>query len=94
MTKIKVLKQELKTLAVEIRSLKSTRKQHSNGYVPGLERSQWIARHKHIAYCLLRGKTMEQIENKNREGNKPHQLLVDQYLKEYSEVTDETVCAG
>jgi len=29
-------------------------------------------RHAHLAYCLIRGRSLRQIENKNREGNKPN----------------------
>jgi len=62
MKKIKELKLELKSLAVEIRGLKLTRKQCEFGYVPGLEAVRERFRIHHIAYCLLRGKTMDQIE--------------------------------
>ena len=63
------LKAELKVLATEIRTLKSTRKQHQNGYVPGLESTQFNFRVKHIARCMLRGRTLEQIEPKLRDPN-------------------------
>lgn len=63
------LKAELKLLAQQIRTLKSQRKQFSNGYVPGLAADQHEFRYKHIAYCLLRGRTLEQIENKVRDPN-------------------------
>lgn len=60
------LKAELKVLAVQIRTLKSKRKE-LKGYVPGLYSSQEEARTKHIAYCLLRGRKLEEIENKLRD---------------------------
>lgn len=63
------MKADLKVLASQIRQLKSTRKQCSYGYVPGLGSAQFDFRVKHIAYCLLRGRTMEQIEPKLREPN-------------------------
>ena len=44
--------------------------------------SKNIYRHKHIAYCLLRGRTIEQIENKNREGNGPNMTFVNKIMKE------------
>jgi hypothetical protein len=62
--KIKSMKQEQKERAQEIRSLKSTRKQCDNGYVPGLGSTQWNYRSVHIAYCLLRGRKPEEIENR------------------------------
>lgn len=51
------LKAELKVLAHQIKSLKPQRKQLANGYVPGLAATQHEFRYKHIAYCLLRGRT-------------------------------------
>lgn len=65
-THLAKLKAELKVLAIEIRTLKSTRKQCPNGYVSGLASAQQSFRIKHIARCLLRGRTMEQIEPKLR----------------------------
>jgi hypothetical protein len=58
------MKAELKALAKEIRQLKSTRKQCQNGCVTGLQYIQHEFRYKHIAYCMLRGRTIEQIEPK------------------------------
>jgi len=60
------MKADLKVLALEIRNLKSKRKE-LKGYVPGLGSAQEQFRIKHIARCLLRGRTMEQIEPKLRE---------------------------
>lgn len=61
------MKADLKQLAKEIRTLKSTRKSFSTGYVPGLSYAQYSFRAQHIAYCLLRGRTLEQIEPKLRD---------------------------
>lgn len=88
---VKDLKEELKKLAVEIRELKSHR--------PLSNRSDWSlwcldaeirsksreTRHKHIAYCLIRGRTYEQIEQKCREDNNPDFKLVDKITKEYTD---------
>jgi hypothetical protein len=60
------LKVELKLLAQEIRTLKSKRKGSPNGYVSGLEEARNTYRVKHIARCMLRGRTLEQIEPKLR----------------------------
>ncbi len=68
-THLTKLKAELKVLALEIRQLKSTRKQCQYGHVSGLGSHQHEFRYKHIAYCLLRGRTLEQIENKIRDPN-------------------------
>lgn len=67
MKQIKELKSQLKSHASLIRELKSQRKTSSNGYVSGLSSEQQTFRIKHIAYCLLRGRTLEQIENKLRD---------------------------
>ena len=57
------MKQDLKILAEEIRAAKKTRKTLPNGYVPSLRNKQFEFRVKHIFRCMLRGKTLEQIEN-------------------------------
>jgi maltose-binding protein MalE len=75
------LKTELKQLASEIREKKNLRKKCPNGYVPGLDQARWDARHKHIAYGLLRGKPYEKIEQP-RKDNKPVMGLVEAYIKE------------
>jgi hypothetical protein len=64
------LKSELKAISAQIRQLKTTRKKQPNGYVSGLSGLQEDFRAKHIAYCLLRGRTIEQIENR-RVSNPP-----------------------
>lgn len=84
-TYLKQLKSELKTLSSEIRQKKSLRKkplnEFGNGYVPGLAGAQFDARHTHLAYCMLRGRTYEQIEPTVRENNKANldyvQALID-----------------
>lgn len=68
-THLTKLKAELKVLALEIRQLKSTRKQCKFGYVSGLGYAQNEFRIKHIARCMLRGRTLEQIEPKLRDPN-------------------------
>jgi hypothetical protein len=57
------LKTSCKLLASKIKELKKLRKDPIyKGYVPGLDRTQNKYRHYHVAYCLLRGRTLEQIE--------------------------------
>ena len=58
------LKANLKALANKIHQLKSSRKAAPFGYVLGLSSAQEDFRTQHIAYCLLRGRTIEQIENR------------------------------
>lgn len=70
------MKAELKVLAIEIRTFKSKRKE-LKGYVPGLGSAQWKFRTNHIAYCMIRGKTIEQIEPKVRNpGSYEHKALM------------------
>jgi hypothetical protein len=66
----KDLKIELKKLATDIRT-----RRYWDGKNPSIEDLEKIspmyklkfeARHKHIAYCLIRGRTYEQIERKTR----------------------------
>lgn len=61
---IKECKQLLKDQAKLIRDLKSQRKSNYSGYVPGLDSERRSYRLRHIAYCLARGRTLEQIEPK------------------------------
>lgn len=71
-SKLKIMKAELKVLALDIRKYKSQRKDKSvtkTGYIPALETAQFNFRAKHIARCMLRGKTLEQIEPKLRNPN-------------------------
>lgn len=81
------LKTELKLLAQSIRKYKTMRKGAPNGVVSGLSGAQWEFRSKHIAYCLLRGRTIEQIESKHRDKNEAsHQYcwkVAHQLLSEY-----------
>ena len=76
-SQIQALKRDLKSLSSQITALKATRKTCQFGYVPGLSQAQYLFRHKHIAYCLMRGRTMEQIENSNRIGNAPDMKFVE-----------------
>ena len=81
------MKQEQKERALEIRSLKSTRKQCENGYVSGLGSIQMRYRIEHIAYCLLRGRSPEQIENRW----KPDKLDEKKYVWKQAEALVEKV---
>jgi|GEM_PF-2020674 len=63
---IKKLKLELKELAKQIKEKKSQRKSSSCGYVSGLHEARVAFRHKHVAYCLARGRTLEQVDKGER----------------------------
>jgi len=56
------LKQDQKARAKMIRAAKSMRKNCQYGVVPHLEELRRDYRHHHIAYCLLRGRKLEEIE--------------------------------
>ncbi len=91
------LKQHIKDLAKEIKEKKALRKGAQNGYVSGLDRLRYEARHHHIAYCLLRGRTMEQIESKTREDNKPSTSYIEEIkskIEPREEELHEDVCCG
>lgn len=89
------LKQENKNLVQSYTELKRVNHNVVN-YGMGLE-----VRYKHIAYCLLRGRSFEQIENKWKDpqnGNNHYckrkaEELYANYLKQI-EVKDETLCSN
>jgi hypothetical protein len=62
-TQIAKLKQELKDLASQIRATKKLRTKENNGYVLGLNEMRQTFRHKHVAYCLVRGRALEKCDS-------------------------------
>ena len=82
------VKQEQKELAKLIRELKSKRKLDSrDGWSLWkleleISRNKSNYRHQHIAYCLLRGRTMEEIEQP-REDNTASRYVINNLLDEY-----------
>jgi len=96
-TKFPELKSELKQLAKEIREWKNNRKLDKR---TELGMRQWEIeskiywrkdefRHKHIAYCMLRGRTYEQIENYCKES--PDFDRIKRIMEEYE---PKTLCAS
>ena len=82
------LKQDLKKLAVKIRNGKLGRKPKnrtdSNRVDYNQEwRNSYNYRHMHIAYCLMRGRTIEQIEVP-AENNPRNQNRIDKIMEDYS----------
>lgn len=57
------LKLELKNLAKKIRIEKNKRCADNNGYVAGLRELRQYYRHRHVLYCLARGRTLEQCDS-------------------------------
>jgi len=76
---IRAMKAALKQVAAEIREKKGQRKGSEFGYVPGLFDAQRTFRHMHIVYCLLRGRTLTEIEPKVRPENGRNELLLQRY---------------
>ena len=80
--KMYALKEELKTIAEEIKKLKPIFKdaQRNNNepwlYLGKLGSLQFQFRHRLIAYSLTKGKNYEQIERTVREGNEPNWVFI------------------
>ena len=87
MNKIKKLKEDQKVLATTIRKMKLQRKQVPHGYVVGLENNRQYYRYRHIAYCMLRGRSLEQIE---KYPESVSMKWVNAIIEEFKE--DENVC--
>jgi hypothetical protein len=100
--KIKELKSELKVMALKIKEHKAFYKDCQRGTKKYEDLWRWTReqgnfsshtyRHMHIAYCLLRGKKYEQIENKVKNGNEPSWATIESIMKDYREV-EEIRCA-
>jgi hypothetical protein len=90
MSSITTLKEYLKSQACSItttkQELKKYQKDH-NGYDGGfygaISKLTHDYRHKHIAYCLMRGTPYDAIE-KPRQGNEPDMALVRSIRDAYS----------
>ena len=81
------LKQELKQLAKEIKKYKHKRDhwyEYSKYQAPfqhKVLRLKYDFRHRHIAYCMLRGREYEEIERFTR--NEPDFDLVNIFMEKY-----------
>ena len=51
-----------------------------------------VFRHRHIAYCLLRGRKYEEIENSVRPGNEPNWDTIYKIMEKYNGTED--VCTS
>ena len=89
------LKKELKKLAKEIRYWKSKRKQDNRGNysLQNIETSvrtrKYEFRHRHIAYCQLRGRLRIQIEQPASD-NLPNERYIERIIEQHG----ETLCAS
>ena len=90
MKKIKELKLKCKEKANNIKELKKTIKEKMQDYkYAGNEQYELILikkdyRHHHIAYCLLRGTLMPDIE-RPKPGNEPCMKIVNEIFDAYKE---------
>jgi len=75
------LKLELKNLAKTIRIQKNKRCTANNGCVPGLHELRQYYRHRHVLYCLARGRTLEQVDS----GNGLNMKYIDFHLEAMKE---------
>jgi hypothetical protein len=95
MTKYKMkqeFKKYLKLIATQIREKKNLRKGSEDGYVEGLVTLKYEYRHHHIAYCLIRGRTIKQIENNYDPNNYyPKLSYVKDIKNQWMEKIDEEV---
>lgn len=89
MSKVKELKQILKALAEKIRETKIALKEHQRknagwdgGFYLDVHKLAWEFRHKHIAYCLLRGRTRDEIERPG-DDNLPDETLIQEAFDAY-----------
>ena len=94
--KLYALKQLLKSEATELRLLKiehkeTQRSSGGSGIEITLHQAQRSYRHKHIAYCLLRGREYGQIEHPAK-GNEPDWNLIREVQNEYTTSSDVCAC--
>ena len=80
-----MLKKEAKEIRIAKIELKETQRSGGYGNQWGLvcKRQDW--RHKFIAYCMIRGRSLEQIERYCHEDNKPNMVKVERLIKEFSD---------
>ena len=94
-SRLKEIKEMLKKEAKEIRTLRHDCKDTQRGikegklvYQEDVASASWKWRHKHIAYCMIRGRSYEEIERKCHEGNEPSFQLVEKYKEEFLNAKD------
>ena len=91
MSMISTMKAELKAQAATIKAQRSNYKEACRGHAHSAVTPMWQLvlmsrdyRHKHIAYCELRGVPRDRIE-KPREGNAPDEAAIARYKTAYAE---------
>ena len=82
-------KQELRQFHKDFRemSFNEANEKHKNRWSYQIERdikkAKYEFRHEHIAYCLARGRSYEQVEQKVRENNEPDEEYIRELLESY-----------
>jgi hypothetical protein len=79
-------KEQLKSLAKKIKDLKSIRKEKDVNWEIYVAKRDF--RYEHIAYCLVRGRTYEQIEQP-RDNNKPNWYIINRLKDTLKNQVDE-----
>lgn len=82
MATLKETKENLKEIAFKIRDMKLTRKEVTDGYVPGLNRLRREYRHLHLAYCMVRGVPYELCEPTCSFENSPCKRTISKLMGE------------
>jgi hypothetical protein len=83
------VKEELKKMAEKLRQIRidiaeTQKKGEYAGYMQSEQRFlKFEFRHRHIAYCMLRGRSYEQIERKFREGHEPDMNYVEKLQEQF-----------
>lgn len=85
-----IVKEELKAKAKKLSALKIEIKEtmRSGKYAGRLQNAliddkcEW--RHKHIAYCMIKGKKLEEIESYCHDDNKPNLDVVQMYINKWT----------
>lgn len=91
MKNIQKLKAELKTKALNLKDTRArlkTEQRNGGGYKAGTMQCGMLSlkrdfRHHHIAYCELRGRTRDQIENPHTD-NHPNEATIKRIKEEYA----------
>lgn len=92
--KLNMVKENLKKEAKEIKELKIAMKNAMRGSSCGhvfqgkLSTAKYHWRHKHIAYCMLKGRKLEDIEKNSWKAGEPSLRLIEKYKEEFADGTN------
>lgn len=100
-SQLRELKNELRQFYIDRRTMKwpDVEKKYKGRHIKtDIQKAKYEFRHQHIAYCLARGRSYEQIESKVRENNEPNQKYIEQLLNEYPAIQavddEKIVCSN